>query len=47
MLGPGSIDQAHTDDEWVSLDEVEQAVQVYVELARRFAGLGSVRSGGR
>ncbi len=37
VLGPGSIDQAHTDDEWVSLDEVAQAVEIYVELARRFA----------
>lgn len=37
VLGPGSIDQAHTDDEWVSLDEVGQAVDIYVELARRFA----------
>jgi acetylornithine deacetylase len=38
VLGPGSIDQAHTDDEWVSLDEVAQAVDLYVEVARRFAG---------
>jgi acetylornithine deacetylase/succinyl-diaminopimelate desuccinylase-like protein len=37
VLGPGSIDQAHTDDEWVSLDEVRQAVEIYLELARRFS----------
>jgi acetylornithine deacetylase len=37
VLGPGSIDQAHTDDEWVSLDEVAQAVEIYLEVARRFA----------
>jgi succinyl-diaminopimelate desuccinylase len=37
VVGPGSIDQAHTDDEWVSLDEVEQAVEVYVGIARSFA----------
>ena len=33
VLGPGSIDQAHTDDEWVDLDEVALAVDVYVALA--------------
>jgi acetylornithine deacetylase/succinyl-diaminopimelate desuccinylase-like protein len=25
VLGPGSIDQAHTEDEWVSIDEVRSA----------------------
>ncbi len=43
VLGPGSIDQAHTDHEWVPLDEVEQAVDVFVELVRRFAGRASAR----
>jgi acetylornithine deacetylase len=37
VLGPGSIDQAHTPDEWVPLEEVERAVGLYVALARRFA----------
>lgn len=37
VLGPGSIDQAHTPDEWVPLEEVERAVELYVGLARRFA----------
>lgn len=42
VLGPGSIDQAHSDDEWVSLDEVEQAVDLYLEIVRRFgAGAGN------
>jgi acetylornithine deacetylase/succinyl-diaminopimelate desuccinylase-like protein len=39
VLGPGSIDQAHTDDEWVSVEEVRQAAAVYAEMARRFARL--------
>jgi acetylornithine deacetylase len=30
VLGPGSIDQAHTDDEWVDLDEVATAADIYV-----------------
>lgn len=39
VLGPGSIDQAHTEDEWVSLEEVEQTTEIYVEVVRRFAEL--------
>jgi acetylornithine deacetylase len=33
VFGPGSIDQAHTDNEWVDLCEVEQAVPILVRLA--------------
>jgi acetylornithine deacetylase/succinyl-diaminopimelate desuccinylase-like protein len=29
VLGPGSIDQAHTIDEYVELEEVEKAVEIY------------------
>lgn len=29
VFGPGSIDQAHTVDEWISLDELEQASEIY------------------
>lgn len=32
VLGPGSIDQAHTADEWIELDQVHQCVDVYDEL---------------
>ncbi len=35
VLGPGSIDQAHTTDEWVDLDEVERCIDVYAETVRR------------
>jgi acetylornithine deacetylase len=37
VLGPGSIEHAHTPEEWVSLDEVRRAVDVYVALARALA----------
>jgi acetylornithine deacetylase len=37
VLGPGSIDQAHTVDEWVDLGEVVAAVDVYEAIAARFA----------
>jgi acetylornithine deacetylase/succinyl-diaminopimelate desuccinylase family protein len=36
VLGPGSIDQAHTADEWVAVEEVEQAVAVYRRIMERF-----------
>lgn len=29
VFGPGSIDQAHTKDEWIAVDELEQAAEVY------------------
>lgn len=47
VLGPGSIDQAHSQDEWVRMEEVEQAARIYAELASNFAngrnegGIGS------
>ncbi|HZD01432.1 MAG TPA: M20/M25/M40 family metallo-hydrolase [Actinomycetes bacterium] len=37
VLGPGSIDQAHTDDEWIPLDEVRQGAALYAHMARHFA----------
>jgi acetylornithine deacetylase len=46
VLGPGSIDQAHTDDEWVDLDEVATAVDVYVALAVSLGAHMSAADGG-
>ena len=36
VFGPGSIDQAHTKDEWISLDELEQASEVYYRFCTTF-----------
>jgi acetylornithine deacetylase/succinyl-diaminopimelate desuccinylase-like protein len=47
VLGPGSIDQAHTDDEWVDLDEVGTAVDIYVALARALAEQTASANGSR
>jgi acetylornithine deacetylase len=33
VFGPGNIDQAHTCDEWVDLEEVEAASEIYYRLA--------------
>jgi acetylornithine deacetylase len=32
VLGPGHIAQAHTEDEWIALEQVEKAVEVYEAL---------------
>ena len=29
VFGPGSIDQAHTKDEWIEIDQLEKASEVY------------------
>ena len=36
VLGPGSIQQAHTDDEWISLDQLAAGADVYERLLRRW-----------
>lgn len=36
VLGPGSIQQAHTDDEWISLDQLKQGTDLYERLVRRW-----------
>jgi len=33
VFGPGSIDQAHTVDEWIALDQLEQTTEVFFQLA--------------
>ena len=35
ICGPGSIDQAHTPDEYISLEQMEQGVETYKELIKR------------
>lgn len=36
VLGPGSIEQAHTSDEWISLDQLKAGTALYAELIRRY-----------
>ncbi len=33
VFGPGSIDQAHTDDEWIEIEQLDRAVDVFYRLA--------------
>lgn len=35
VLGPGDIAQAHTRDEWIDLDQVDQAAEIYFQIALR------------
>jgi len=44
VLGPGSIDQAHTADEWVDLHQVHAAVDIYATALRTTSALGPVIS---
>ena len=36
VYGPGSIAQAHTNDEWVPVSDVERAAEFYLRLAQTF-----------
>ncbi len=38
VFGPGSIDQAHSDEEWVSVEETAQAAEILTRLALELAG---------
>ena len=35
ICGPGSIEQAHTDDEWVDIGEIRSCADVLERFARR------------
>jgi acetylornithine deacetylase len=37
ICGPGSIEQAHRKDEWVSIEQLHQAVKVYEQAFRKWA----------
>lgn len=39
VLGPGSISQAHTDNEWVSIDQLVQAAEIYAQMAMEISPL--------
>jgi acetylornithine deacetylase len=34
VIGPGSINQAHTKDEWLEIAELEKSVLVYLQIMR-------------
>lgn len=37
VFGPGSIAQAHTDDEWIAVDQLHQATEILVQLCTDFS----------
>ena len=39
IFGPGSIAQAHTADEWIALDQVEKAAEIYYRFVKSLCGL--------
>lgn len=38
-FGPGSIAQAHTDREWISIPEIETGAEILTDFCRRFLGV--------
>ena len=38
VFGPGSVEQAHTDDEWVSLEQIQQAAEVFYRFVCGWVG---------
>ena len=36
ILGPGDIRQAHTDDEWISLEQLQKGTTLYTQLIDRW-----------
>ena len=34
VIGPGSINQAHTKDEWLEIAELEKSVSVYKQIMK-------------
>ena len=38
IFGPGSIDQAHADEEWVDVEETALAAEILAETALNLAG---------
>lgn len=36
VIGPGSIDQAHTDDEWIALEQMQRGTDLYEQLIRHW-----------
>ena len=38
VLGPGSIDQAHTVGEWIAIEQLQEAVEVYTRLIEELCG---------
>lgn len=38
VCGPGSIAQAHTEDEWISIEQLEQGTETYARFIERWCG---------
>jgi acetylornithine deacetylase/succinyl-diaminopimelate desuccinylase-like protein len=41
-LGPGLLRRAHAADEWVSIQAVRQAVEIYTHLARAYCSTDAI-----
>ena len=41
VLGPGNIAQAHTDNEWIDLGQLEQSVGIYLGVCKAFGAMAA------
>lgn len=41
VFGPGSIAQAHTADEWIAVDQLKEAVDIFVDIGTNFRRLST------
>ena len=41
VLGPGNIAQAHTNDEWIEIAQLEQAVGIYLGVCKAFGEIAA------
>jgi succinyl-diaminopimelate desuccinylase len=41
IIGPGNLEQAHSADEWIEIDQISRAVRIYAALAVRLLGSSS------
>jgi acetylornithine deacetylase len=39
VFGPGNIAQAHTKDEWIEIQQLQQAAEVYYQFCKSFKSL--------
>ncbi len=46
MLGPGKLKVAHSVDEYIDIDQMEEAAEIYAETALRYCGR-KINTGGR
>ena len=45
VFGPGSIEQAHTADEWVAIDQLHAATEIFYQFACKYGNMSGSGNG--